>query len=61
MFILLCIPNLVVDDDLDDDPTGVLNSFAVHPDIDVANVVFDANLEMEGSELVHSCKSWSRH
>ena len=50
--ILLHIPNLVFDD-LDDDPNDVLNISDVDADIGVANVLLDANLEMDGREVAH--------
>ena len=53
---LFCIPNLSVDDDVDDDPNVVLNISDVDPDLDVANVFLDANLEMAGSEVAHRCR-----
>ena len=58
---LLRFPNLVVDDDLHDDPNVILNTSDVDPDLDVANVLLDANLEMVGSEAAHRCRFQSHH
>ena len=59
--ILLVIPNLVVDDDLDDDANVVLKrSSMLTLDVDVANVVPDATPDSKG-RLAHRCESQSRH
>ena len=52
-------PNHDVDDDLDLDPNVVLNISDVDPDLDVANVLADANLEMAGSKVTHQCRFWA--
>ena len=58
---LLHIPNLAVDDDIDVDPNVVLNISKVDSDLDVANVLLDANLEMVGSEVAPWCRFQSHH
>ena len=47
------IPNHDADDDLDVGPKDVLHISNVDPDLDVANVLVDANLEMAGSGVAH--------
>ena len=59
--ILLRVPNLIADDDLDADPSVVLKISDVDPDLDVANVLVDANLEMAGSQVAHRCRFRSHH
>ena len=60
IFLLLHIPNHDADDDLDVDPNDVLNISDVDPDLDVANVLVDANVVMAGSEVAHRCRFQSR-
>ena len=54
--LLLHIPNHDADDDLDAGPNDVLNISNVDPDLDVANVLVDANVVMAGSEVAHRCR-----
>ena len=54
--LLLHIPNHDADDDLDVGPNDVLSISNVDPDLDVANVFADANLEMAGSGVAHRCR-----
>ena len=58
--LLLHIPNHDADDDLDVGPNDVLNISNVDPDLDVANVLVDANVVMAGSEVAHRCRFRSR-
>ena len=54
---LLHIPNHDADDDdRNVDPNDVLNVSTVDPDLDVANVLVDANVVMHGSEVAHRCR-----
>ena len=54
--LLLHIPNPDGDDDLDADPNDVLSISNADPDLDVANVIVDANVMMVGSEVAHRCR-----
>ena len=60
MDVPLHIPNHDADDDLDVGPNDVLNISNVDPDLDVANVLVDANVVMAGGEVAHRCRFRSR-
>ena len=60
MDVLLHIPNHDADDDLNVGPNDVLNISNVDPDLDVANVLVDANVVMAGGEVAHRCRFRSR-